>query len=56
MKGKNAQKIGLRGKEWWSKRPLSGYRVSSRAGVNKFFKRLFHKIERRIGRSQIIEN
>lgn len=34
-------------KDWWGARPLSHYSISNNAGVNKFFKRLLHKIERK---------
>jgi len=40
------------GKDWWGKRPLSGYPVSKRSRVNKFFKRLLHKKERVQGEKQ----
>jgi len=45
MKGKNAEKQGKLGKEWWGKRPLSGLSVSRNNGM-KFWKR----IERRNGK------
>lgn len=47
MQGQNAAKRSKRGREWWGKRPLSGYSLSVRSRTNKFFKRLLHKIERR---------
>ena len=53
MKGENAEKKGHPGNEWWGRRPLSGHPISSRSKVNKFFKRLLHKIERRHGKEQI---
>jgi len=37
------------GKEWWGKRPLAGHPVSTRPHTNKWWKRLLHKRERRIG-------
>lgn len=40
-------KGGRWGKEWWGKRPLAHYEVSHNSGVNKWFKRLLHKTERR---------
>ncbi|HOT99013.1 MAG TPA: hypothetical protein PKZ83_17970 [bacterium] len=36
-------------RQWWGKRPLADYSRSYRPRVNKFFKRLLHKIERRRG-------
>lgn len=38
-------------KEWWGKRPLSNTSVP-RKGSMKFWKKLLHKIERRIGKKQ----
>lgn len=55
MKGENAKKRGITGKDWWGKRPLSGHGVSSRSKTNKFFKRLLHKIERRLSISIVNE-
>lgn len=49
--GQNASKRG--GKDWWGKRPLSGHAVSNRSRINKFFKRLLHKRERQLGKSEI---
>lgn len=49
--GHNAKRNHLR--DWWGKRPLSNYGVSKKSGVNKFFKRLLHKIERQIGKKQL---
>ncbi len=49
--GENAKKWGHH-KEWWGKRPLSGYPVSKH---NKFWKRLLHKIERKLGKREINE-
>jgi hypothetical protein len=46
MKGQNAQKRSKRDKQWWGKRPMSGYFISVRSKTNKFFKRLLHKKER----------
>jgi hypothetical protein len=40
------------GKEWWGKRPLSHTSVSRKRGM-KFWKRLLHKIERRMGKKEI---
>ncbi len=40
------------GKEWWGKRPLSHKSVSRKKGM-KFWKRLLHKIERRMGKKEI---
>lgn len=45
---------GKQFKDWWGKRPLSGYSVSNRSKTNKFFKRLLHKIERVEGAKQIL--
>jgi hypothetical protein len=47
-KGENAKKYSINktGREWWSRRPLSGHPISRTKG-NKYFKRLTHKIERR---------
>ena len=51
MHGENAEKrIDT---QWWGKRPLSNYTISYRNGRNKFFKRLLHKIERRIAKNEI---
>jgi hypothetical protein len=57
MQGENAghNRNSHHGKSWWGKRPLSWYEVSRNAGTNKWFKRLLHKIERRISKSKIIE-
>lgn len=43
--GKNAEKNGNTGKEWWGKRPLSNTSVSRNKGM-KFWKRQLHKVER----------
>ena len=51
-KGQNAEKYGSSGRQWWGKRPLSGLSVTRNVGA-KFWKRLLHKIERRIGKKQI---
>jgi len=40
MCGENAEAVGCVGKDWWGRRSVS------RAGTNKLFKRLTHKIER----------
>jgi hypothetical protein len=50
--GQNAKKYGLRGKEWWGKRPLAYMSVSGNHGM-KFWKRLLHKIERKQGKKEI---
>ena len=52
-RGKNAEKRGHSGKEWWGKRPLNNLSVSKSM---KFWKRLLHKIERRQGKNQITDN
>jgi hypothetical protein len=44
--GQNAKRNA--GKEWWGKRPLSNISVSKKG--MKFWKRLLHKVERRIGK------
>lgn len=41
------------GKEYWSKRPLSGTHVSHRPGVNKRTKQITHHIERQQGKAQL---
>jgi len=41
---------GKQFKEWWGKRPLANHLVSNRSKMNKFFKRLLHKIERKQGK------
>ena len=41
---------GKQFKDWWGKRPLVGYPVSNNSKINKFFKRLLHKIERKEGK------
>lgn len=51
MHGKNAE--ARTDKEWWGKRPLVRYTISYSPGINKFFKRLLHKIERRQGKDDI---
>lgn len=43
--GKNAERLGKRGKEWWGKRPLSCKSVGKNM---RFWKRLLHKKERQI--------
>ena len=48
--GENAKRS--QGKEWWGKRPLSGTSVSRKKGM-KFFKRLLHKIERKMGKRNL---
>jgi hypothetical protein len=53
MQGERAEKGGRWGKEWWGKRPLSGHSISSRSKTNKFFKKLLHKIERKLGRKSL---
>ena len=56
MNGQNAEKQGNKaGKEWWGKRPLSTMGVSRNKGM-KFWKRLLHKIERRNGKTDCINN
>ena len=49
--GKNASQDKL--KEWWGKRPLADYPVSNNPGINKYFKRYLHKIERKQGLKEI---
>lgn len=49
--GENAKKRSKAGKEWWGKRPLANHPVSTRSRTNKFFKRLLHKRERRMGKN-----
>ena len=49
--GENARQKGKVGKEWWGKRPLSNTSVSRKSKNMKFWKRLLHKIERRIGKN-----
>lgn len=44
---------GKRFKEWWGKRPLSYHPVSNNSKVDKFYKRLLHKMERAQGKRQI---
>ena len=48
-KGKNAQKWGNAGKEWWGKRPVAHTCVSNSSGM-KDEKRHLHKIERKQGK------
>lgn len=55
MNGERAERRGKCDKEWWGKRPLSNHSVSSNSKINKFFKRLLHKIERRLAKESIIE-
>lgn len=43
------------GKEWWGKRPLSHKSVSRKSGM-KFWKKLLHKIERRMGKDEAKES
>lgn len=54
-KGKNAEKYGNSGKEWWGKRPLYGLSVARNKGM-KYWKRLLHKIERQQGKKGIIND
>ena len=56
MQGERAEKRGHLGKEWWGKRPRIFHPVSTRSKTNKFFKRLLHKIERRLGKKVLEEN
>lgn len=51
--GENAKRSN--GKEWWGKRPLSNTSVSRKSGM-KFWKRLLHKIERRMGKKDCYGN
>lgn len=53
MQGERAEKRGRWGRSWWGKRPLNYTPVSCKAGTNKFYKRLLHKIERRINKKEI---
>jgi len=55
MYGKNAEYSGRTGKSWFGKRPLAWYEISPNSRVNKWWKRLLHKIERRQGKKQIEE-
>lgn len=48
--GQNAKNNN--GREWWGKRPLNNTPVSNKKGM-KFWKRLLHKIERRIGKKDL---
>ena len=51
--GKNAEK---RHKEWWSNRPgIKCWSISYKPGVNKWAKRLTHKIERMWKKKEIKE-
>ena len=50
--GKNAEKCGRSGKEWWGKRPLNNLSVSRTKGM-KWWKRLLHKRERKQGKNKI---
>lgn len=43
-------------KDWWGKRPLAGHCPSPNSGVNKKFKRILHKKERKISAREIIKN
>ena len=52
MHGENAGH-NSNGKGWYGKRPLKGYEVSRNTKVNKFFKRLLHKMERREGKQKL---
>lgn len=40
-------------REWWSRRPFSGYSISTNPGVNKRQKRFCHKKERKQGQLEI---
>ena len=53
--GENAEKRSKTDKEWWGKRPLSGIGVSKKSGTMKYFKRLLHKIERRMNKEQTLK-
>lgn len=46
--GENATTNNV-GRQWWGKRPLSGKHRERKRGM-KFWKRLLHKIERRMGK------
>jgi len=50
--GENAKRSN--GKEWWGKRPFSNTPVSRKNGM-KLWKRLLHKIERRMGKKDCEE-
>lgn len=52
--GQNAEKRSKAGKEWWGKRPLSNTSVSRKSKTMKYWKRLLHKIERRMGKDDIL--
>lgn len=45
--GKNASMRTNSLKEWWGRRPFFGAGGSQNAGINKFYKRLTAKIERK---------
>lgn len=47
---------GKQFRDWWGKRPLSGHGVSNNSRINKFFKRLLHKIEREHGKQWVQNN
>lgn len=44
---------GKQFKDWWGKRPLAGHTVSNNSKIDKFFKRLLHKMERKEGKRDI---
>ena len=47
------KQVGHIFKDWWGKRPLSGHTVSNNSKTDKFFKRLLHKMERKLGKKEI---
>ncbi len=49
--GKNAESNGHVGKDYWSKRPFSGWPVSKNG--NKLLKRMTHKIERLYSKKEV---
>lgn len=44
---------GKQFKEWWGKRPFAYHPVSNNSKVDKFWKRLLHKKERREGKTEM---
>lgn len=53
MHGERASRNANRTKDWNGRRPNSPFPVSVRSGTNKFFMRIVHKIERRMGKQRI---
>ena len=48
-------KGGHHGDAWWGKRPLAWHPISHKAGTDKWYKRLLHKMERVEGKAQVDE-